>query len=47
MIVYQSTKDGFQNDVLTNDIDTIIHNAYTITWDGILHLMRPCRGKIP
>ncbi len=28
MIVYQSTKDGFQNDVLTNDIDTIIHNAY-------------------
>lgn len=28
MIVYQSTKDGFLNDVLSNDIDTIIHNAY-------------------
>jgi DUF2075 family protein len=28
MIVYQSTKDGFLNDILTNDIDTIIHNAY-------------------
>lgn len=28
MIVYQSTKGGFLNDILTNDIDTIIHNAY-------------------
>jgi len=28
MIVYQSTKEGFLNDILTNDIDTIIHNAY-------------------
>lgn len=28
MIVYQSTKQGFLNDILTNDIDTIIHNAY-------------------
>ena len=28
MIVYQSTKEGFLNDVLSNDIDTIIHNSY-------------------
>lgn len=28
MIVYHSTKEGFLNDILTNDIDTIIHNAY-------------------
>lgn len=28
MIVYQSTKDGFLKDVLSNDIDTIIHQAY-------------------
>lgn len=28
MIVYQSTKDGFLRDVLTNDISNIIHNAY-------------------
>lgn len=28
MIVYQSTKYGFQNDVLTNGIDTIIDKAY-------------------
>jgi DUF2075 family protein len=28
MIVYQSTKSGFLNDVLSNSIDTIIHEAY-------------------
>ncbi|MBN2807149.1 MAG: DUF2075 domain-containing protein [Prolixibacteraceae bacterium] len=28
MIVYQSTKKGFINDVLTNNIDNIIHKAY-------------------
>lgn len=28
MIVYQSTKEGFLRDVLSNDIDTIIHNSY-------------------
>jgi len=28
MIVYQSTKEGFLNDVLSNEIDTIIHDAY-------------------
>lgn len=28
MIVYQSTKEGFLMDVLSNDIDTIIHNSY-------------------
>jgi hypothetical protein len=30
MIVYQSTKDGFLTDVLSNEIDTIIHNAYFV-----------------
>ncbi|HZH72671.1 MAG TPA: hypothetical protein VFD91_09290 [Mariniphaga sp.] len=28
MIVYQKTKDNFRKDVLTNEIDTIIHKAY-------------------
>lgn len=28
MIVYQSTKEGFLMDVLSNNIDTIIHNSY-------------------
>jgi uncharacterized protein len=28
MIVYQSTKTGFLQDVLSNEIDTIIHQAY-------------------
>lgn len=28
MIVYQSSKEGFLKDVLTNDIDTIIHQAF-------------------
>lgn len=28
MIVYQSTKSGFLHDVLSNEIDTIIHRAY-------------------
>jgi DUF2075 family protein len=28
MIVYQSTKSGFLQDVLSNEIDTIIHKAY-------------------
>jgi hypothetical protein len=28
MIVYSSTKAKFQEDVLTNDIDNIIDNAY-------------------
>lgn len=28
MIVYQSTKEGFHEDVLTNDIQTKIHTAY-------------------
>ena len=28
MIVYQSTKKGFLNDVLSNNISDIIHTAY-------------------
>ena len=45
MIVYQSTKQGFRDDVFSNEIDKKFWKHIKSIWAGVLLPMKPYRGK--